>query len=87
MYSLKEPSATIRGVNRPIPPNYSAHPSDAAPVSEARPLTTRERSRIQTFPSDWVWPVTKRDVEQMIGNAVPVALAKFVAEGVKRHCL
>lgn len=87
VYSLEEPSATIRGVNRPIPPNYPGHPLDAAPVSKARPLTTRERSRIQTFPADWIWAGTKTSVEQMIGNAVPVALAKFVAEGVRRYCL
>lgn len=87
VYSLEEPSATIRGVNRPIPPNYPGHPLDAAPVSNARPLTTMERSRIQTFPPDWIWSGTKTNVEQMIGNAVPVALAKFVAEGVRRYCL
>lgn len=87
VYSLEEPSATIRGVNRPIPPNYPGHPLDAAPVSKARPLTTKERSRIQTFPSDWIWAGTKTSVEQMIGNAVPVALAQFVAEGVRRYCL
>lgn len=87
VYSLEEPSATIRGVNRPIPPNYPGHPLDAAPVSSARPLTTKERSRIQTFPPDWIWSGTKTNVEQMIGNAVPVALAKFVAEGVRRYGL
>lgn len=87
IYSLDEPSATIRGVNRPIPPNYPGHPLDAAPISEARPLTTWERSRIQTFPPDWIWSGTKTEREQMIGNAVPVALAKFVAKGVRRHCL
>lgn len=87
IYSLDEPSATIRGVNRPIPPNYPGHPLDAAPISEARPLTTWERSRIQTFPSDWIWSGTKTEQEQMIGNAVPVALARFVARGVRRYCL
>lgn len=83
IYSIHEPSATIRGVNRPIPPSYPGHRLDAAPVTKARPLTTYERSRIQTFPHDWVWHGCKTDVEQMIGNAVPVQLARFVAEGVK----
>ena len=83
IYSINEPSATIRGVNRPIPPSYPGHRLDAAPVKEARPLTTYERSRIQTFPPDWVWHGSKTDIEQMIGNAVPVQLARFVAEGVK----
>ncbi len=83
IYSIFEPSATIRGVNRPIPPNYPGHHLDAAPLEDARPLTTHERSRLQTFPEDWEWIGTKTDVELMIGNAVPVELARFVAEGLK----
>lgn len=83
IYSIFEPSATIRGVNRPIPPNYPGHHLDAASLEDARPLSTYERSRIQTFPPDWQWTGTKTDVELMIGNAVPVELARFVAEGLK----
>lgn len=82
IYSLDEPSATIRGVNRPIPPNYPGHPADASEISHARPLTTNERSQIQTFPKDFNWIGSKTNVEQMIGNAVPVNLAKFVAKAV-----
>ena len=83
IYSIFEPSATIRGVNRPIPPNYPGHYLDAASLEDARPLTTYERSRIQTFPEDWQWIGMKTDVELMIGNAVPVELARYVAEGLK----
>lgn len=86
IYSIDEPSATIRGVNRPIPPNYPGHPGDAAPIDKARPLTTAERSRIQTFPASWKWCGSKTDVEQMIGNAVPVNLGGFVASGIARVC-
>ena len=82
IYSINEPSATIRGVNRPIPPNYPGHPGDAAPIDKARPLTTQERSRIQTFPTSWKWHGNKTDVEQMIGNAVPVELGGFVARAI-----
>ena len=32
---------------------------------------------------DYIWIGSKTDVEQMIGNAVPVNLASFVAETVK----
>jgi DNA (cytosine-5)-methyltransferase 1 len=46
-------------------------------------LTTLERSWIQTFPKDFKWIGSKTDVEQMIGNAVPVNLAQFVAETVR----
>lgn len=87
IYSIHEPSATIRGVNRPIPPNYPGHPLDSAPISEARPLTTYERSRIQTFPKNWAWPRAKTTAEQLIGNAVPVELGSFVATCIREAAL
>ena len=80
IYSIDEPAATIRGVNRPIPAGYKQHPNDAASPHESRPLTTAERAQVQTFPSDYKWLGTKTAKEQMIGNAVPVKLAEFVAE-------
>ena len=84
VYSVNEPSPTIRGVNRPIPPGYRKHKSDPVDVNEARvrPLTTKERARIQTFPEDFVFLGPKTHQEQMIGNSVPVRLAEFVAEGI-----
>jgi len=80
VYSLDEPSATIRGVNRPIPPGYSEHSADAGKIEAARPLTTVERAQVQTFPKSFNWVGSKTNVEQMIGNAVPVNLGNFVAE-------
>lgn len=86
IFSIDEPSPTIRGVNRPVPEGYAGHPGDAAPVSGAvRPLTTRERASIQTFPLDFSLVGTKTDVEQVVGNAVPVNLARFVAERLIGH--
>jgi DNA (cytosine-5)-methyltransferase 1 len=82
IYSMDEPSATIRGVNRPIPSTYKKHPNDAGEVSAARMLSTQERAMIQTFPSDFKWSGSKTQIEQMVGNAVPVNLAKFVAEAL-----
>lgn len=84
VFSIDEPSATIRGVNRPIPQGYKKHHGDKADPSEGgvRELTTKERSYIQTFPEDFVFEGKKTDVEQAIGNAVPVKLAEFVARRV-----
>jgi len=80
IFSIYEPSPTIRGVNRPIPKGYKKHPGDAADITEnVRPLTTIERSYIQTFPTDFQLTGTKSELEQMIGNAVPVKLAEYVA--------
>lgn len=87
VYSLDEPSATIRGVNRPIPASYSKHHLDPVDVRKVRvrPLTTAERAQVQTFPKRFKFLGTKTDVEQMIGNAVPPALAKFVTKSILHY--
>lgn len=84
VFSVDEPSPTIRGVNRPIPLGYPGHEGDAVSISTPglRPLTTRERSRIQTFPATWDLCGRKSDVEQIIGNAVPCALGRFIGEAL-----
>lgn len=84
VFSIDEPAPTMRGVNRPIPKGYPGHPKDACPISDkVRPLTTLERSLIQTFPADYKWIGSKTDREQMIGNAVPVNLGAYVARALK----
>ncbi|ACD52182.1 DNA cytosine methyltransferase [Clostridium botulinum] len=81
VFSIDEPSPTIRGVNRPIPPTYKKHPGDrCSSLEEVRALTTIERSYIQTFPKEFKFEGTKTNLEQMIGNAVPVNLAKHVGK-------
>lgn len=85
VFSIDEPAPTMRGVNRPVPKGYPGHPNDACPVDEnTHALTTAERALIQTFPSTYVWKGTKTDIEQMIGNAVPVNLAAYVASVVRK---
>lgn len=84
VFSIDEPAPTMRGVNRPVPKGYMGHPNDACPVTpDLHALTTQERALIQTFPADFKWYGSKTDMEQMIGNAVPVKLAEYVAETVK----
>jgi len=43
------------------------------------------RSRIQTFPASFAFSGSKTDQEQMIGNAVPVNLARFVAMAIQEY--
>ena len=43
-----------------------------------------ERARIQTF-EDFEFLGSKTDVEQLIGNAVPVNLAKYVGASVRSY--
>lgn len=86
IFSIDEPAPTIRGVNRPVPQGYLGHSNDPCPLDDSiRALTTLERASIQTFPSAYKWVGNKTDVEQMIGNAVPVDLAKFVGEMLMHH--
>jgi len=85
VFSIDEPSPTVRGVNRPVPRGYPGHPNDSTDSAGVRPLTTMERARLQTFPSDYVWNASKTNLEQMIGNAVPVRLAAFVAKAIKKY--
>ena len=84
VFSIDEPSPTVRGVNRPVPKGYKINSCDPKGVDlkTIRPLTTIERSHLQTFPTDFEFDGTKTNLEQMIGNAVPVNLAKFVAESL-----
>lgn len=83
IFSLDEPSPTIRGVNRPLPAGYKGHKGDVIKLSNnIRSLSTTERARIQTFPKDFVLEGNKTNLEQMIGNAVPVKLAEFVARSI-----
>lgn len=86
IFSIDEPSPTIRGVNRPIPKGYRLHPNDpVTSLDGIKPLTTYERSLIQTFPADFIFSGNKSEVEQMIGNAVPVNLAYFVANAISDY--
>lgn len=86
VFSVNEPSPTIRGVNRPIPDGYKIHSNDPVQsLSGVRPLTTKERSMIQTFPENFIFMGGKSDMEQMIGNAVPVKLGEFIASAIDSY--
>lgn len=86
IFSIDEPAPTIRGVNRPVPQGYLGHKNDSCPLNNSiRAMTTLERALVQTFPADFKWNGNKTEMEQMIGNAVPVKLAEFVAQALKYH--
>ena len=69
-----------------MPDGYQIHANDPVKSKEGiRPLTTLERSYIQTFPREYQFVGSKTDVEQMIGNAVPVNLAKFVGDAINKY--
>lgn len=85
VFSVYEPSPTIRGVNRPVPPNYKGNHLDSVSPLQVRALTTWERSRIQTFPKSWKWNCSDRNAiaETNIGNAVPLVLSSYIGQGIQ----
>lgn len=85
IFSIDEPSPTVRGVNRPVPAGYKKNSCDPveAELDKIRPLTTLERSYIQTFPKTFKFVGTKTNLEQIIGNSVPVNLGKYVGNAIK----
>lgn len=91
VFSVDEVAPTIRGVNRPKPANYQHHTNDAvleADLQNVEQLSLRQRATIQTFPQDFRFEdlqITRGDLEQMVGNAVPVKLARFVADRVQEY--
>lgn len=53
-----------------------------------RRLSVRECAKIQTFPDDFIFYYNKvASGYKMIGNAVPVNLAKFLAENIKEQLI
>ncbi len=52
---------------------------------ELRPLTVREYARIQGFPDGWKFVGSTIQKYRMIGEAVPVGLAKIIAGAIKKH--
>lgn len=53
---------------------------------EDRFLTPRELARLQSFPDDFYFCGNKTSMVTQIGNAVPVLMAKAIAEKIKEDC-
>lgn len=82
IFSLDEPSPTVRTTNRPVAPGYRPHPDDPAPSAGVRALTPRERARIQTLPLSHSFEGTRTDIDTMVANAVPTKLAAHIARAI-----
>lgn len=85
IYSLDEPSPTIRATNRNVSPGYTAHHLDAGSHLVARALTPLERARIQTFDKSFKFFGSDTALNTMIANAVPVNLANCIALAIQEY--
>ena len=91
IFGTNEVAPTIRGVNRPKPSTYKHHPKDAVSANEMKNVTQlsfQQRTIIQTFPQNYRFDnlqISHGDLEQMVGNAVPVELAHFIADRIQEH--
>lgn len=52
--------------------------------NEIRMLTPKECAAIQTFPKNYIWCGSKREIYTQIGNAVPCLLGKAIAGEIKK---
>lgn len=75
--SMSKPSLTLLT-------NPSQKQTERCHPFETRPLQTLEYARIQTFPDDYRFSGSKAQVYKQIGNAVPVNLAKAIAQEVMK---
>lgn len=75
--SMSKPSLTLLT-------NPSQKQTERCHPLETRPLRISEYARIQTFPDDYKFSGSKAQVYKQIGNAVPVNLAKAIADEVMK---
>jgi len=69
-------------LDEPAPTQKENHGALSVHPLEPRCITAREMARLQGFPDDFEFLGSKSSVIKQIGNAVPVPLAKAVANSV-----
>lgn len=78
-----KPAPTIRSEHHGnIEGHYRSYCDDPEDVSGWRRLSVRECARLQTFPDNFIFPVSSSDAYKEIGNAVPPVLAWHIARAL-----
>lgn len=78
---------TYKRLNRQKPALTLVPGNNAFPVhpTEHRSLTPREAARLQDFPDDYVFIGSRAEQCKLVGNAVPVRLARHLGEAIRAH--
>jgi len=78
---------TYKRLHRDRPSLTLVPGNNAFPIhpTENRSLTPREGARLQGFPDHYVFAGTRAEQCQLVGNAVPVLLARRLAEAIRSH--
>jgi DNA (cytosine-5)-methyltransferase 1 len=79
---LDEPAKTLKAGVHGVPGGENML---RMPTGEVRYFSVRESARLQTFPDEYVFHGAWSEVMRQLGNAVPVALAKVIAEDIALH--
>jgi DNA (cytosine-5)-methyltransferase 1 len=79
---LEEPAKTLKAGDHGVPGGENML---LKPDGSVRYFTVRESARIQTFPDDYVFPVTWTESMRQLGNAVPVKLGQAIADKIATH--
>lgn len=79
---LDEPSKTLKAGVHGVPGGEN---TIVLPNGHVRYLTVRESARLQTFPDDFRFHGSWTETMRQLGNAVPVTLARVMAESVRNH--
>lgn len=76
---LDEPAKTLKAGDHGVPGGENMLVRECGGV---RYFTVRESARLQTFPNEYLFPVSWTESMRQLGNAVPVELAHSVASSV-----
>ena len=81
---LDEPAKTLKAGDHGVPGGENMI---AFPNGEVRYFTVREAALVQTFPRNFIFTSSWSENMRQIGNAVPVDLAKTIAESIAKTLL
>jgi DNA (cytosine-5)-methyltransferase 1 len=79
---LDEPSKALKAGVHGVPGGEN---TIVLPNGHVRYLTVRESARLQTFPDNFKFHGSWTETMRQLGNAVPVMLARVIAESVNNH--